>query len=58
MQSDTKSIASKRFKTFWKEFVNQWQLQLMAIPGVVYMIIFSFIPIYGLTIAFKKLHSY
>lgn len=54
MQSDTKSIASKRFKTFWKEFVNQWQLQLMAIPGVVYMIIFSFIPIYGLTIAFKN----
>ncbi|WP_226799458.1 ABC transporter permease [Carnobacterium mobile] len=26
----------------------------MAIPGVVYMIIFSFIPIYGLTMAFKN----
>ncbi|WP_170924906.1 ABC transporter permease [Candidatus Enterococcus clewellii] len=27
---------------------------MMAIPGIVYMIIFSFIPIYGLTIAFKN----
>lgn len=44
----------ERFKRFWKEFAQQWQLQTMAIPGVVYMIIFSFIPIYGLVIAFKN----
>lgn len=44
----------ERFKRFWKEFAQQWQLQTMAIPGVIYMIIFSFIPIYGLVIAFKN----
>lgn len=59
MKSKTALVAPKdslgvRFKRFWKTFFDQWQLQLMAIPGVVYMIIFSFIPIYGLTVAFKN----
>lgn len=49
-----KSSLSERFMNFWKAFAKQWQLQMMAIPGIVYMIIFSFIPIYGLTIAFKN----
>lgn len=49
-----KSSLSERFMRFWKGFAKQWQLQMMAIPGIVYMIIFSFIPIYGLTIAFKN----
>lgn len=49
-----KSSLSERFIRFWKAFAKQWQLQMMAIPGIVYMIIFSFIPIYGLTIAFKN----
>ncbi len=44
----------ERFNHFWRDFAQQWQLQTMAIPGVVYMIIFNFIPIYGLTIAFKN----
>ena len=49
-----KMPAEKRFKNYWRIFGRQWQLQAMAIPGVIYMIIFSFIPIYGLTMAFKN----
>lgn len=49
-----KSSLKERVVNFWKAFGKQWQLQMMAIPGIVYMIIFSFIPIYGLTIAFKN----
>nr|WP_243994155.1 ABC transporter permease subunit [Lactococcus carnosus] len=37
-----------------KAFKSQWQLQSMVIPGVVYMLIFNFVPIYGLTLAFKN----
>ncbi|WP_243156393.1 ABC transporter permease subunit [Clostridium sp. C8-1-8] len=33
---------------------NQKQLQVMAWLGVIWMIIFSYIPMYGLVIAFKK----
>ncbi len=34
--------------------LGQWQLQSMIIPGVVFMIIFNLIPIWGLVIAFKN----
>lgn len=54
MKEATKEGLGSRFKRYWQTFFRQWQLQLMAIPGVVYMIIFSFIPIYGITIAFKS----
>lgn len=33
---------------------NQWSLQSMVVPPVIFMIIFNFIPIYGLVIAFKR----
>lgn len=33
---------------------SQWELQSMVIPPVIFMIIFNFIPIYGLVIAFKR----
>ena len=44
----------QRLTSWLKGFKSQWQLQSMAIPGVVYMLIFNFIPIYGLTLAFKN----
>ena len=41
-------------KTFAKDFRKQLPLQSMVIPGIIFMIIFSYVPIYGLTIAFKN----
>lgn len=35
-------------------FKRQLPLQLMVLPGVIFMLIFSYYPIYGLTIAFKN----
>ena len=37
-----------------KELKRQLPLQLMIIPGVIFMLIFCYYPIYGLTIAFKN----
>ncbi len=37
-----------------REFRKQIPLQLMIIPGVIFMLIFCYYPIYGLTIAFKN----
>ncbi|MDN4523005.1 ABC transporter permease [Fictibacillus fluitans] len=42
-------------KTFWHKLKSQIPLQLMVIPGIIFMIIFCYIPIYGLVIAFKSL---
>ncbi|WP_339273971.1 ABC transporter permease subunit [Paenibacillus sp. FSL W8-0426] len=44
----------QRAKAFCTDFIRQWELQSMILPGVIFMIVFNFIPIYGLTIAFKN----
>ncbi len=49
-----KKAPSKRLKNWFYGFRKQLPLQFMVIPGVIYMIIFNYIPIYGLSIAFKN----
>lgn len=44
----------KKFKDRLKTFIAQWQLQSMVLPGIAFMFIFTYIPIYGLIIAFKS----
>lgn len=51
MKNNTLKLHSN---SFGKTFVKQLPLQSMVIPGIIFMIIFSYIPIYGLTIAFKN----
>ncbi len=41
-------------KTRKRALRRQLPLQLMVLPGIVFMLIFSYYPIYGLTIAFKN----
>lgn len=45
---------SKSKQGFLRTFKKQAGLQSMVLPGVVFMIIFCFMPIYGLSIAFKN----
>ncbi|WP_051507273.1 ABC transporter permease [Saccharibacillus sacchari] len=51
--SDKPSIG-QRVKSFAIDYFRQWELQTMVIPGILFMIVFCFVPIYGLTIAFKS----
>lgn len=37
-----------------KRFRRQWELQSMVLPGVLFFIVFNFIPIYGLLISFQS----
>lgn len=46
--------AGNKFTHWWRQFFYQWQLQIMVLPGIIFMIIFNFIPIYGLVLAFKN----
>lgn len=43
----------EKLKKHVKEFKKQSTLQLMIMPGIIFMLIFSYVPIYGLLIAFK-----
>jgi len=53
VNSGGKKPMGQRMKEFVVDFGRQWELQSMILPGVVFMIVFCYIPIYGLTIAFK-----
>lgn len=52
----TSSIAQRATgkKSLWRAFVDQRHLQAMAIPGIVWMFIFCYVPMYGIVIAFKQ----
>ncbi|HLU23683.1 MAG TPA: ABC transporter permease subunit [Bacillaceae bacterium] len=43
-----------RFKKLMKDIASQKQIQIMALLGVVWMIVFNYFPMYGLIIAFKE----
>ena len=40
-------------KVWYKQFIKQWDLQLFAWLGLLYLMLFSFIPMFGIIIAFK-----
>jgi putative aldouronate transport system permease protein len=44
----------KKRRKFIKRLLSQKELQFMALLGVIWMIIFNYIPMYGIVIAFKK----
>ena len=48
-----KAIMGKTFKRYGKN----WPLYLMLLPGIVYIFIFHYIPMYGVTIAFKDFYA-
>lgn len=54
VQPTGKKPMGQRIKEFFIDYKRQWELQSMIIPGVIFMFIFCYIPIYGLTIAFKN----
>jgi len=41
-------------KSFWVRLHEEKYLQFMAILGIIWMLIFNYIPMYGILIAFKK----
>lgn len=49
-----KRSVGTRLKNWFTDFRSQWQMQSMMLPGILFMIVFNFIPIYGLTLAFKS----
>lgn len=40
-------------KTLVRELKKQWQNQAMVIPGIIFLIIFSYLPLYGIVAAFQ-----
>ncbi len=43
----------KRLSRLWRDIVQSWQLYLFVLPGVIFYIVFHYMPLYGIQIAFK-----
>lgn len=50
----TQAVASTISNKKLREFARQLELQSMVWPGIVFLFIFSYIPMYGIIIAFKE----
>jgi putative aldouronate transport system permease protein len=46
-------IGAKQHKSIFKKMLQCWQLYVFLIPGILVMIIFKYIPMYGIQLAFK-----
>jgi len=47
-------ISQRREKTFFQKIKSQPLLQLMVLPGIIWFLIFSYAPMFGLIIVFQK----
>ncbi len=54
MTNPNTASAPHKKPSFFKRFVEQWDLQLLVIPGIILLFVFSYIPIYGLVMAFQE----
>ncbi len=50
--------ARKKGNTFWKIFWNQRYLMVLVLPVVLWMIIFNYIPMLGLSISFQEYNPF
>ncbi len=51
-KNEIKPAGSKR--GFFSRFVHDWQLWVMLLPGIVYIFVFCYMPMYGVLLAFRK----
>lgn len=49
---NSETLQSKSGK-FWRHLRRYWMLYAMLLPGLIYLIVFKYVPMYGVMIAFK-----
>lgn len=54
MTNPTTASAPRKKPNFFARALEQWDLQLLVIPGILLLFVFSYIPIYGLVMAFQE----
>ena len=51
---ENQTLYSSRMEKFWADFKRNWQLHLMICLPMFYLILFNYVPMYGIQVAFKK----
>lgn len=50
---DTKPVSKPRKESRFLRFIRQWDIQLMVLPALGLILVFSYIPMYGVLMAFQ-----
>lgn len=48
------NVPLTRSKSKFRRFIEQWEVQSMIWPGIIFILIFSYIPMWGVLLAFKE----
>lgn len=48
------TMGKRKSRPWYVKMVKQWDLQLLVIPAIIYILIFFYIPMYGIVIAFQE----
>ncbi|NGP46640.1 sugar ABC transporter permease [Bacillaceae bacterium SIJ1] len=56
-QTVNQTVKSPRLKTTWKSMKKNWQLYLLLSPALLFFMIFHYVPMYGIQIAFKDFYA-
>jgi len=51
---EEKRMNTAKKPSSWKKLTKQWDLQSMVWPGIIFVLIFSYIPLYGVVMAFQQ----
>ncbi|WP_145023091.1 ABC transporter permease subunit [Paenibacillus sp. Y412MC10] len=54
MKRTASGVNMTRSNRLLRRLAGQWQVQSMILPGILFIVVFSYIPMYGITIAFKE----
>lgn len=49
-------VPKKKKGNFFKRALDQWDLQVLVLPGILLLIVFSYLPMYGLVMSFQEYH--
>ncbi len=54
MRIENQTLYNSRMEKFWADFKQNWQLHLMICLPMFYLILFHYVPMYGIQVSFKK----
>ncbi len=54
VQPDYLAVKKKQRRSLWKDIVRNHWLYIMMIPGIIYFLMFKYLPMWGIIIGFEK----
>ncbi|MBC8079111.1 MAG: sugar ABC transporter permease [Gorillibacterium sp.] len=46
-------LRQARYPSLWKRLLSQWEYQVMVLPAILFIVVFSYIPMWGVLMAFQ-----